>query len=362
MGAQLAERDERFQAMTPSWESEFHFYWVAGRHFLSGGNPYDFQSLKLFAQQLGDTSVGPVYFPPWTFILILPLLFFDFATAAWILYVVNLVMVALFIWLGMRIAKPANGAWSQALCGALFLPLYLPLLFGQVSLIFTAALYGALVLIRTGFPLIAGTSLGIACMKPHLWYLLPFWLVLTLPIRTILKLGIGAALSIGSMLFACLYLNPSILENYFRSESNPLSWLGASGVTFLRLWFSSPTDPFPIWPVWCAFALGLMGVAWLRTKGTQEKLDARKISLLLTLSTMTTPYIWMFDFAILTLPILWISQFSRQSLLVFLTLVGISFCAGYIDHHSAWIPIAIFAFLVAPAMHSPRPTHMENEL
>lgn len=85
-------------------ENDFLRYWTASKIFITGGNPYNFESLhqmqKTIKPDLDTQGEGDkVWNPPWLMLLLSPLTIFNFniATKIWILINISLITISLFL-------------------------------------------------------------------------------------------------------------------------------------------------------------------------------------------------------------------------------------------------------------------------
>lgn len=285
--------------------SDYVQYWAASRVNLAGGNPYDWHELLAAEREAEPSLPTPVMMwnPPWTLSLVLlpSLLPYLPSRTLW-LVVSGLVLAA-----SARLLWSYWGGRSQQLAPVIVLALVFPpsvfaLVMGQISPLLLLGIAGFLVFEKKGRPGAAGAVAAVTLVKPQVVYLL--WaalLIWSLHGRQWRFLG-GAAASVAAMSLLPLVTNPRVFLDYVHAvrERTPDYFVTPTLGTFLRLLVSWEYS-------WLMFAPAIIGVGWLvvhwHTQGRAWDWSNR-ISLVLLLSVVTSPYVWLFDQVILLLPAL----------------------------------------------------------
>ncbi len=168
-------------------ELDFLAYWSAARLLATGGNPYDAVSLKALVQETRadrDPGKGESFAswnPPWLLPLLLPLgaLPFDLAVRLWILCNIALIGAAPVVtWKLTSESFDRRGALLVLAASLWSGQAAMTILTGQISsLVLMGVLLGAWWL-HTNRDGLAGASLFLATIKPHITYFLLFSLAL----------------------------------------------------------------------------------------------------------------------------------------------------------------------------------------
>ena len=155
---------------------DFMEYWSAWHLMSSGQNPYDSGLMYATQVELGASEGLPVMMwnPPWTAVLLAPILQMPFGQAALLWFVSQLFLLCGLVALSLHSAP--GGRAPLSLCGAVavcFLPVMDSLMWGQTGLLiaFGVAVFASLE--RRSHLALAGAGLAILSVKPHLFILAP---------------------------------------------------------------------------------------------------------------------------------------------------------------------------------------------
>ena len=163
----------------------------------------------------------------------------------------------------------------------------------QASALVCFSVLSSAYLLTRAQPTLAGIAILPALLKPHLFFLALIPMALQagrLNIRFILGLGGGIA----TMLLSFYWLRPGLISSFLGADSNALEWMGHSPITALRLLFNlEHSSPLAFAPAAIAAVLVFICSLYKRIELTRD------IPLLLCLSALLTPYIWIFDFIVL---------------------------------------------------------------
>ncbi len=194
--------------------SNFVFFWIAGRMVLAGQNPYD-TSQWLAQHELNHATWQPNRIFPYPLplaILLAPLgmLTLEAAYVGWQLF--TLVVVSLATWAILRTSsapQPLRVFFPLLLCLMFFGPVFLTLQIGALGGLTLGAVVGAILALERRRELLAGALLSIVLLKPPqglpLLILGGTWLVFHRSWRALLGLSIGAFV----LLVAGLLLDPA---------------------------------------------------------------------------------------------------------------------------------------------------------
>jgi hypothetical protein len=146
----------------------------------------------------------PYLNPPELAWLVTPLSFLPYGVAAWLWTAVLLAAFAIVWYLaapGDRLSRAIHGVGAAAL-----LPVFVGVLFGQVSLVVVAAVALSWWLLSRGRPWLAGLALSVLILKPQIAFMVPLalllagygrvvlaWIVVSVPVAIVTLLATGTA-------------------------------------------------------------------------------------------------------------------------------------------------------------------------
>ena len=155
--------------------NDFIGYWTASRLFITGGNAYEENSLRSLQKAIRpDLEVVEVWNPPWLLVILAPLgiLPFDLAVRLWIFLNIFLLVVALFFTWQMAVGSNYQKFFPLVLyAGFLFGNTYDMIQIGQISSLILISLMVGIFLIQKERDWLAGATLFLSTIKPHLVYL-----------------------------------------------------------------------------------------------------------------------------------------------------------------------------------------------
>jgi hypothetical protein len=317
---------------------DFIAYWAAGHQLAHQANPYDGAALLALEQSAGMPSrFGVLYTrnPPWVLPLIYPL---GFLSARIAFFAWNLMLV-LSIWGSVRLLLIVYGrpATQRVLLGYFFGPALLCLITGQLSLFALLGLALFLWLHRTR-PFMAGASLWLCALKPHLFIayflVLLAWIVVT---RSYLIL-LGTTVALAASCAAAYWIDPHAWTQYalmVQISNFKIDIIPCIGF-LLRYWIKGHA-------IWLQYVLTALGSIWALAYYWKRRAEwdwRQHGNLVLLVSLLTAPYIWIFDQAI-ALPALLEGIFrapSRNWLAGLALMSALIELAHYSGHWSAAAP------------------------
>lgn len=315
---------------------DFVVYWATGRQLVQHLNPYDSVAVPEIERSAGlpaRYSAGYMRNPPWALPLVYPLGLMGLRAAA---VCASLILMAAFavsvrLLSGIYVCRDRIVPWLAWT----FAPALVCLIWGQTSLLVLLGL-ALFMCFNASRPMVAGASLWLCALKPHL--ILPLLLVLLVWIVVGRRYRVlaGATLAITVSTLVTFWMTPQFWPRY-------KAMLRYSGVE---------TDPIPSWSVllrthWapnfmalqflpaalaCAWALAYY---WNRRRRWNWSWDA---SLVLLVGLATAPYAYLNDHVVV-LPALFFAacETTSRRLLLVLALAG------------ALLEVAFFANFVSPA-------------
>jgi glycosyl transferase family 87 len=338
--------------------NDFNEYWASARLFVTGGNPYSRAEMLAIQRGIGWDKPEPImmFNPPWVLPLTAPLAAGSFRTAqiCWFLLSAAFVFVSAELLWRLYGGRPDQRviAWG---CAALFIPNPVTLRMGQFSPTILFGLTLFLVCMRKQWLWLAGVSLFVLGIKPHL--LIPvglavvFWVVREKRWQII---G-GAILAVTIATFTAWLINPAALSGYVDLWKNdpPAEFVSGFG-GILRLIFGFERT-------WFQFVPAVFGLVWilLRWRRYRMRWDwVEQMPSLLLGSLICAPYGWTFDEVVLLIAIMHgavsMAKHPRPIILAAfasanLVLVAMVF-AQFSDHWFVWTS-PLWAVLYAAAVH-----------
>lgn len=333
---------------------DFAQYWAAGRLGLVGGNFYDTGEMHLIQREAGNKGPNPMmmYGPPYVWPIILPWTLFDYTLSRflWLAAHVALLLVSVD-WLWRFYGGHPRWRWLSWLAAATFVPTLLVIRIGQITPFIFVGVVAFLLCVQRKQWFLAGAAALLIALKPQLFYL--FWFVLLLWIiksrRWQVAVGVGAAGAVA--LGAVMLFNPAILQQYvaFNISQPPARFAPPTFGMLLRLLFG--LEHF-----WLQFAPAAVGVGWLLLYWRKKRGAwswAAEMPLLLLVSFSTTAYGWTYDQILLLLPItqmaVWATRWPRRPLIwPHATIYGVIIVL--IWYLSSWRIPDFWYFWLAPAL------------
>jgi hypothetical protein len=271
---------------------DFVSYWATGRQLIHHANPYDRDAISALehAAGLDVRAVLIMRNPPWALPLAYPLGFLSLRVAA-ILW--SLLLFACLL-LSVRIARQVYGSPANHLhwLALAFTPALICLTMGQTALF---ALLGLVLFLRWhgSRPFLAGASLWLCALKPHLFLPFAAALVVWMIFSRAWKLAAGAAAALALSSALASLIDPQAWLDYTRLMRSPavenefIPCLSSA----LRQW----TDPNAAWLQYLPAALCCIWAIiyfWRHRAAWDWKTHG---SLLMLVSLVAAPYCWFYD-------------------------------------------------------------------
>jgi hypothetical protein len=300
--------------------NDFIEYWTATRLLLDGGNPYSPAELLARQQALGWSQAEPLMMwnPPWTlsFTLLFGLVDHQTAQLAWFLSHTLIIFVgAQSLW--KIYGGEAKKSRYAVISAASFAPTYFALLLGQISPLILLGLIAFLATVKEKRWQLAGATLTIAAIKPHLLYLV--WLALLMWGLKNAKWKLASGFIVIGIVVAAL---PVLLDReiYFQyvellktsRVTRPLDWATPSLGTALAEILAIPDA----WIRWLPSVAGAGWFLWYWCRRAETWDWLLEMPLVLLLSVVTASFVWTFDQVVLLPAVIqaavWTSQFEDR--------------------------------------------------
>jgi hypothetical protein len=289
-------------------------YWAAGHQLVHDANPYDRDAVLKLERSVGYPSGIPAQMvpnPPSALLLMLPLGGVSplAGELLWeLLLLASLVASVRIIWIIQ--GRPKN---LLHVLGYAFAPALSCLLAGQISLFILLGLVLFLWWHRS-HPFLAGASLWLCLLKPHLF--LPFgvvlllWIVLTRNYKIVAgtAFALGVSSAIATILDPHAWAQYSQMMSAARIDRVPMPCVGS----LLRIYF----PPHTFWLQCLPAGLGCLWAVAYFMKRRDVWSWIEDGSLLMLVSVFVAPYTWFMDQAILIPALLYGLYCTRSRSLV----------------------------------------------
>lgn len=279
---------------------DLSMYWSAFQVVHAGGNPYDAAQLAALLDGLGIHDPTVLYCMPSLFLLLYPVLHLPYpvAAAAWTILNVGFLLATLLLGWKLFLRGPVQMG-PVAAAAISFLPFLALFKCGQISLAVTAVFLVGLALYTAAWSFAAGLVMSAALLKPHLFWT-AFGALGLVSLRE-KRFGFPAGIAAGVLLQAAgVYaLFPGLPGQWLAARNEPLQWLCVSTLAALRYGLFVITGRDFGVALLAVPALGLLGTAWWALARANPRELNRHVPLLLAVSVLSSPYLWIFDASIL---------------------------------------------------------------
>ena len=248
---------------SPEWLKidDYVEYWAAGQLNIFGGNPYNPDQLLPLQNEAGRYFGVPVMMwnPPWMLALVMPFSLFEYpiSRTLWILFFIVITFVSSTLIWSLYGGKPRS-KWIGWMITFTFIPVLQAFRTGQTGPLLLLGIVGFLFFLRKDKLFLAGVSLSLLAVKPHILYLyviaILIWSLSRKEWR--LVLGTGASLMVATMIAAAVNIN--VLQQYLDAFLNypPENWATPTLGGVIRLIFGPEL-------FWAQFFPPLIGILWL---------------------------------------------------------------------------------------------------
>jgi len=312
-----------------SQNRDFVSYWASGQMLVHHQNPYDADTILRLEHDQGfpaDHQVLIVRNPPSALLLFAPLGFLSYraATLIWSLLLAACWIVSVrILWIlqgrPARRFKLLGNSFPPMFVLFFFAPALICILAGQTGLFALLGLVLFLYLYRSR-PFLAGASLWLCALKPHLFLAFAAALLLWIIVSrsyTVLA-GVVAALAASST--CALLVDHSVWTQY----TVMMHTIGIEHeyIPCLSIALRFAIHPDAIWLQYIPAALGFMWAVWFYWSRREHWQWDQDGVLLALVSMVVSPYAWVTD-QVLALPALtWAAQRSSRATLLSLALIS----------------------------------------
>jgi hypothetical protein len=330
----------RLSGNTNPRDTNFSFFWLAGKMILNGENPYD-QAQYLAGHDLHQINWRPNKIFPYLLplaIFCIPFGFFSLDQAYFIWQITTLSIVAVTIFVVIN-------QWERAAQRRLFVPLFIAMFFfGPVYLTLRTGSIGAFplliilfacLLLKNEKSFLAGVLLSLTILKPPqgltILLLAGIWLLARRDWKAIYGMAAGGVL----LLIIGLIQDPLWLMKFREAGSAVMDRTQGvhSNVWALSYLVCRGTSACStiLGAVGSVFILGLSGVFLWKRQAQAEAWEA--MSFIIPIGFITTVYLWEYDQILYVIPIVWVVgtlvQKTKSYIHAFLFLIVLIFYAFF---------------------------------
>jgi hypothetical protein len=348
---------------------DFMQYWSAWHLMSVGQNPYDAQLMQAKQAVLGQVEGIPVMMwnPPWTLVILSPILIFGFERAAFLWFLTQIVCVVGIVGVTRSSAKGTKA--PVLLCGAVavgFLPIIDNLLWGQIGVLlaFGVAIFVAWQSQAKLFW--AGCALSLLTIKPHLFLvgIIPglIWLC-QLRRSDALAVLLGAFAAFLTLMVVTLLIQPLSVSQWVDALLSPprvagvvapSEWQTATLSTWIRVAFLQTTGELPTWPMGVVPTCSFIGATLFFAIKKPLVSWSRMLCPVLCISLLGAGYGWLYDQSVLLVCLIqlvceaWSYRNRTHRILIVggvVLIEAMAFAVGELtegaQHYFAWIPAAV---------------------
>lgn len=283
--------------------NDFVEYWVSARLLLTGGNPYSPAELLALERSVGWSKTEPLIMwnPPWTLSFIVPFGMLDYDTAQLLCFLIHTVIIFVGTQVLWRLYGGERKKRSYALIAVLsFIPVYFVLLLGQIGPLILLGVIAFLYFTQNRAWLLAGASVSLIAVKPHLLYLI--WIVSALWVlqEHRWRMALGSLLAGLIITVIPLFWNSAIYLDYvqlLRSGGgvHPTEWATPTLGTALGAVLGDPNG----WIRWLPTIGGTLWFLWYWSYRRKNWNWISELPLVLIVSVATASFAWTFDYVVL---------------------------------------------------------------
>lgn len=291
---------------------DFVTYWASARSLAAHTNPYDAHVIWAIEKANGNQRSAPFLMrnPPWLLPLIAPLGYFSLKAAVTLWWALESLLAALSLWMLQGFA----GGPTKSLAILFFLPLALCLLCGQTTIF---VLFGGALFLKyfdANRPALAGTGIALMAIKPHL--VLFFWPIAcieALRTRNYKPLAIATTI-LSCCIAASLLFDIHVFQHYFQAMR--AEQVQSQFLPNISCWFRMLIAPRALWLQTIPTLAGLTWSLFFYWDRRDRWNWWHTLPLIIAVSTVLSPYSWIYDYTMLITLILQMRNAQQNSVLL----------------------------------------------
>lgn len=320
-------------------DGDFIEYWAAFRVFITGGNPYNPDEILLFQNIiLSDLKIPLMMWnPPWLLMIMSPVLSFNFYFSKCLWMSFNVVMQCYCCWYLINTIfsytkdkLEINKKKISILILVSFAPFYFNILNNQLGCLLLIGALSLFKFLRSNSIkdlLIAAVLLSI---KPHSFLIFGICVLVQFIKDNKFKEIFAVLFSIIGIIISAEAINYGVTINWANSIINPVqsdilipsaNWITPTLVGKLGL-ISSVNGSFSKSIIFVVPFIGLITCLIFNYKNGKDILkDENTFSTSLLISTVFTPFGWVFDYTVLCIPIVSLLKNHSKHILSYISVV-----------------------------------------
>lgn len=297
--------------------SNFSFFWLAGRMVLDGQNPYD-EAQYLSGHDANGMDWRPNKIFPYPLpqaLLCVPLAFFSMRAAYTIWQIVTLLCVAISVYALLKKEKQERLFLPLLFFLYIFSPIYLTAQTGTFSVLAALFIVAAIMLLDKGQNFWAGFLLALTMLKPPqgltILILVAVWFLARRNGKALLGIAAGGL----TLLVVGLIQDPRWVQKFLSAGAAVMDRTEGVHSNVWAFAYLACDGASPCWQIiGAAASLTLLGAAaWLLWKNQTRWSDWQAINLIIPIGFLSTVYLWMYDQLPYIIPLTWIvSALTRK--------------------------------------------------
>ena len=275
---------------------DFVVYWATGQQLAHHANPYDPVAMMQIERAAGLSSTSAIGFmrnPPWALPLTFPLGFAGLRLGGliWSFALIASLMASVY-WLWQLYGMPDN---KRHWLGAAFAPAIVCLLIGQTSL-FVLLGYVLFLRLHRSRPFLAGTSLWLCALKPHLFLVIGAVMLAWVLVSKSYEIIAGALTALAASCFAAWIIDPAAWKQY--AAMMRTSGINQEIIPCLSIVLRRAISPNAVGVEYIATVIGsawALSYYWRKRRTWDWLQDSGSVVLV---SILAAPYAWITDQAL----------------------------------------------------------------
>lgn len=269
-------------------------------------NPYDISLLRPLEQQIAGFDVNiPFLNPPWTLLLLSPVMQFSYEISALLWMICNVlfaILAVLLVWKAVLNKPPSP---LQLLGSLFFLPGIFCLIWGQLGFLMAMGIACLILAEKRKSIALALTGILLLSVKPHLYFLLILFGLWRAVREKAFRLPLLSLLLFAILLLLCESISPGICGQWLHSSQSgirDLQFLRSCNLPVILALFMSYGGRLSLLQLFAVPSItAVLLLCWLQISKPAMN-NQLAITVILPLSMLMAPYSWHHDFAVL-LPI-----------------------------------------------------------
>lgn len=285
---------------------DFTAYWASARLLIDGQNPYQADQILALQTSTGWTAKVPnvMYSPPWILPFVLPFALENYVCGKllWLLFMFIITLIC-SVWLWQFYGGKKENGYCSLLAPLIYTPLYFCLVSGQIVPLILLGLVGFLHCEKQKKWFLAGIFVCLLGIKPQDTYLFLLALLFWIFYKKQWGILLGAVFTTLITATIPILYNPDIFFQYYTeilSHSYLYDWETPTLGYWLRSLLGKEEHFLQYLPA-------IVGTAWFVYYWYRNYVKwewAEQVPILIFMSLMTTPYVWVNDYVLLLVAII----------------------------------------------------------